>query len=115
MVKFGAALREKRGIVSLHWIGRATGSGMLQLRNRRPGAGASAAYGVRDLLWFPKIRSGRVGAVSQNQGITRSMLAIVHLLGTYLANLFKSRRRLEAENLQHRLEATTATTAAAGQ
>ena len=27
------------------------------------------------------------------------MLAIVHLLGTYLANLFKSRRRLEAENL----------------
>jgi hypothetical protein len=43
------------------------------------------------------------------------MLAIVHLLGTYLANLFKSRRRLEAENLQHRLEATTATTAAAGQ
>jgi hypothetical protein len=27
------------------------------------------------------------------------MLAIVHLLGTYVANLFKSRRRLEAENL----------------
>jgi hypothetical protein len=27
------------------------------------------------------------------------MLAIVHLLGTYLANLFKSQRRLEAENL----------------
>src|ERR1700680_4616402 len=27
------------------------------------------------------------------------MLAIFHLLGTYLANLFKSRRRLEAENL----------------
>jgi hypothetical protein len=27
------------------------------------------------------------------------MFAIFHLLGTYLANLFKSRRRLEAENL----------------
>jgi hypothetical protein len=50
-------------------------------------------------LWFPKIRSGRVGAVGPNQGIIHSMLAIVHLLGTHLANLFKSRRRLEAENL----------------
>jgi hypothetical protein len=28
-----------------------------------------------------------------------AMLAIVHLLGTYVANLFKSRRRLEVENL----------------
>jgi hypothetical protein len=27
------------------------------------------------------------------------MLAIVHLLGTFVANLFKSRRRLEVENL----------------
>jgi hypothetical protein len=27
------------------------------------------------------------------------MLAIVHLFGTYFANLFKSRRWLEAENL----------------
>jgi hypothetical protein len=27
------------------------------------------------------------------------MLLIVHLLGAYVANLFKSRRRLEAENL----------------
>jgi len=27
------------------------------------------------------------------------MLAIVHLLGTHVANLFKSRRRLEVENL----------------
>jgi hypothetical protein len=32
------------------------------------------------------------------------MLAIVRLLGTYVANLFKSRRRLEAENLlRHQL------------
>ena len=27
------------------------------------------------------------------------MLAIVHLLGTFVVNLFKSRRRLEVENL----------------
>ena len=27
------------------------------------------------------------------------MLAMLHLLGTFLANLFKSRRRLEVENL----------------
>ena len=28
-----------------------------------------------------------------------AMLAILHLLGTVITNLFKSRRRLEAENL----------------
>jgi hypothetical protein len=27
------------------------------------------------------------------------MLAMLHLLGTFVANLFKSRRRLEVENL----------------
>jgi len=27
------------------------------------------------------------------------MLAIFHLLGTFVVNLFRSRRRLEAENL----------------
>jgi hypothetical protein len=27
------------------------------------------------------------------------MLAILHLLGTFVANLFRSRRRLEVENL----------------
>ena len=27
------------------------------------------------------------------------MLAILHLLGAFIANLFKSRRRLEVENL----------------
>ena len=34
------------------------------------------------------------------------MLAILHLLGTLVANLFKSRRRLEIESLflQHQLE-----------
>jgi hypothetical protein len=34
-----------------------------------------------------------------SRGESDAMLAIFHLLGTYLANLFKSRRRLEAENL----------------
>jgi hypothetical protein len=38
-------------------------------------------------------RGGRISASSD------AMLAIVHLLGTLVANLFKSRRRLEAENL----------------
>ena len=37
-----------------------------------------------------------VGRVRQNQAIPDVMLAIVYLLGTYVANLFKSRRRLEA-------------------
>ena len=47
------------------------------------------------------------------------MIAILRLIAAFIANLFKSRRRLEAENLfltaQHRLEATTATSSAAGQ
>jgi len=50
-------------------------------------------------VWFPKIPPGRSRRVRQNQASSDSMLAIIHLLGTYLANLFKSRRRLEAENL----------------
>ena len=55
-----------------------------------------------------------------NQAIPDAMLAIVYLLGTYVANLFKSRRRLEAENLflRHQLNIVlrraTATSAAAG-
>jgi hypothetical protein len=51
-------------------------------------------------------------------GLRKSVTAF-HLLAASVANLFKSRRRLEAENLflaaQHRLEATTATSSAAGQ
>src|SRR6202158_2133927 len=75
----------------------------VSLRRSEPTLRANSRH--QAWLWFPKIRSGRVGAVSQNQGIIHSMLAIVHLLGTYLANLFKSRRRLEAENvfLRHQL------------
>ena len=36
------------------------------------------------------------------------MLAILHLLGTFVANLFKSRSRLEAENLLLRHQPTIA-------
>jgi hypothetical protein len=49
------------------------------------------------------------------------MLAILHLLTTLVADLFKSRRRLEVENLlsaasaQRRPEASTTTSPAAGE
>ena len=43
------------------------------------------------------IRSVR--AIRQNQLIIDAMIAMLHLLGTVVANLFKSRRRLELENL----------------
>jgi hypothetical protein len=48
------------------------------------------------------------------------MFAITYLLGTFIADLLKSRRRLEVENLfsassaQHYPETTAATSAAAG-
>jgi hypothetical protein len=35
----------------------------------------------------------------ENQGIIRRDASQLHLLGTFVANLFKSRRRLEVENL----------------
>ena len=49
------------------------------------------------------IRSIR--AIRQNQLIIDAMIAMLHLLGTVVANLFKSRRRLELENvfLRHQL------------
>ena len=37
--------------------------------------------------------------VRQNQRIMHSMLAILRLIAAFIANLFKSRCRLEAENL----------------
>ncbi|HKQ87782.1 MAG TPA: hypothetical protein VJS43_13545 [Candidatus Acidoferrales bacterium] len=49
------------------------------------------------------------------------MFAIIYLLGAFIADLFKSRRRLEVENLflrhqlQHYPETTAATSAAAGE
>jgi hypothetical protein len=51
-----------------------------------------------DHLSFPKIPSGRIRAMKENQGI-------IHRDGChapsawFVANLFKSRRRLEVENL----------------
>ena len=49
------------------------------------------------------IRSIR--AIRQNQLMIDAMIAMLHLLGTVVANLFKSRRRLELENvfLRHQL------------
>src|SRR5262249_12750609 len=37
--------------------------------------------------------------VRQNRASSIAMLAILHLLGMFIVNLFRSRRRLEAENL----------------
>jgi hypothetical protein len=43
--------------------------------------------------------------MKQNQASSRAMRAILHLLGTLVVSLFKSRRRLEVENffLRHQL------------
>jgi hypothetical protein len=49
-------------------------------------------------LWFPKIPSNRI-RVERISTSSEMMLAIVHLLGMYIADLIKSRRRLEVENL----------------
>ena len=54
-------------------------------------------------LSFPKIASGRIpGRISASSG---AMLAILHLLGMFVVNRFRSRRQLEAENvfLRHQL------------
>jgi hypothetical protein len=37
--------------------------------------------------------------VRENQTIIHAMFAIIHLLATFMADLFKSPRRLEVENL----------------
>jgi hypothetical protein len=50
-------------------------------------------------LCFLKIRSGRVRAVRQNQRMIAFDAWILGLLATFVADLSKSRRRLEAENL----------------
>jgi hypothetical protein len=50
-------------------------------------------------LSFQKIASGRIRAVSRISASSEAMLAILHLLGTFVVNLFRSRRRLEVENL----------------
>ncbi|HKD29635.1 MAG TPA: hypothetical protein VKC66_27475, partial [Xanthobacteraceae bacterium] len=50
-------------------------------------------------LSFPKIPSLLIRAMRQNRRIIGTMLAILQLLGTFVANLFRSRRQLEVENL----------------
>ena len=50
-------------------------------------------------LWLPKIPSARIRVVRQIRASSHSMLAILRLLATFVADLFKSRRRLEAEIL----------------
>jgi len=47
-------------------------------------------------LWFPKILSARIRPRETSSG---AMLAILQLVGAFVAGLFTSRRRLEAENL----------------
>src|SRR5215831_16811582 len=55
----------------------------------------SRAFTCRSRKSYP----ARIRAMRQNQRIIGAMLAILHLLGTFIANLFKSQRRLEVENL----------------
>src|SRR6516165_6261957 len=50
-------------------------------------------------LPFPKIKSGRIRAASRISASSNAMFAIIHLLGTFIADLFKPPRRLEVENL----------------
>jgi hypothetical protein len=49
-----------------------------------------------------------IRAVTENQSIIDAMFAIIYLLGTFIADLFKSRRWLEVENLflRHQLNIT---------
>jgi hypothetical protein len=79
-----------------------------------------SAANARNKLSFPKIRSGRIRAVRRIRPSSNAMVAIIYLLGTFIADLLKSRRRLEVENLflRHQLnnpETTAATSAAAGE
>ena len=50
-------------------------------------------------VWFPKIPSGQIRMVRQISASSHSMVAILRLLAMFVADLFKSRRRLEAEIL----------------
>ncbi len=49
-------------------------------------------------LWFPKIPFGRIRTL-RIRASSHLMLATLRLLAVFIANLFKSRRRLEAEIL----------------
>ena len=48
-------------------------------------------------LSFPKIQSGGIRAVRQNQRMIRCDVCDIHLLATFIVDLFKPRRRLEVE------------------
>jgi hypothetical protein len=50
-------------------------------------------------LSFPKFDPTEIRVVTEDQSIIDAMFAIIYLLGTFIADLFKSRRRLEIENL----------------
>ena len=63
------------------------------------GAALIVVLVLRWLLWLPRISSGRIRAVRENQHITSFMVALLRLLASFVADLFKSRRRLEAEIL----------------
>ena len=53
----------------------------------------------RRALSFPKISSAGVSRLKENQATSYAMLAILHLLAMFVADLFKPRRQLEVENL----------------
>jgi hypothetical protein len=54
---------------------------------------------------FRKFHPAEIRMVGQNRRIIAEMFAILHALGMFVADLFKSRSRLEAENvfLRHQL------------
>jgi hypothetical protein len=64
-----------------------------------PQAGGRDSITVQCGRGFPKIPSGRSRVVMESSALPHSMLAIIPLLAKFIASLFKSRRRLEAENL----------------
>jgi hypothetical protein len=69
----------------------------------------SRHWGIRDqlsagaisslMVWFPKIQSGGIRVARQNQSIIRCHVCDHLLAWDVCRDLFKSRRRLEVENL----------------
>jgi hypothetical protein len=75
------------------------------LTNEAESDDAAALCGIFAALSFPKIPSGVDSHTGQNHRILFSDVAILHALGIFVADLFKSRSRLEAANvfLRHQL------------
>ena len=48
---------------------------------------------------FRKFHPVWIGVMGENHRIILAMFAVLHALGMFIADLFKSRRQLEAENL----------------